>query len=126
MSMTPSILTSPALVRTQTQETILRALESTATEYRGLASPPSDVLLPPVFPCGRDSLGESSQSTRLEQGMREMSLVLEDMVEGSFRDRDSLWGLDPEGRRLVVGRPERNFDSNERFHGDPIHPEFYD
>ena len=126
MSMTPSILTSPAPARTQTQETILRALESAAAEYRGLVSPPSDVLLPPVFPSGRDSLGESSQSTRLEQGMWEMSLVLEDMVEGSFRDRDSSWGSDPEGRRLVVGRPERNIDSNKRFHGDPMHPKFYE
>ena len=87
---------------------------------------PSDALPPPVFPSGRDSLGESSQSTHLEQGMREMSLVLEDMVEGSFQDRDSSWGSDPEGRRLVVGRPEMNFDRNERFHGDPIHPEFYE
>ena len=125
MSMTLSILTSPVPARTQTQETILQALESAAAEYRGLVSPPSDALPPPVFPSGRDSLGESSQSTRLEQGTREMSLVLENMVEGSFRDRDSLWGSDPEGRRLVVGLPERNFNPNEQFHGDPIHPEFY-
>ena len=58
--------------------------------------------------------------------MREMSLVLEDMVEGSFQSRDSSWGSDPEGRCLVVGRPERNFDPNERFHSDPMHPEFYE
>ena len=124
--MTPSILTSPAPARTQTQETILQALESATAEYRGLVSPPSDALPPPVFPSGRDSLGESSQSTQLEQGMWEMSLVLEDMVEGSFRSRDSSWGSDPEGGRLVVGCPERNFDPNERFHSDPIHPEFYE
>ena len=124
--MTLSILTSPAPARTQTQETILWALESTAAEYHGLVSPPSDALPPLVFPSGRDSLGELSQSTRLEQGMREMSLVLEDMVEGSFRSRDSSWGSDLEGRRLVVGHPERNFNPNERFHGDPMHPEFYE
>ena len=124
--MTPSILTSPAPARTQTQEMILWALESAATEYRGLAFPPSDALPPPVFPSGRDSLGESSQSTQLEQGMWEMSLVLEDMVEGSFWDRDSSWGSDPEGGRLVVGCLERNFDPNEQFHGDPMYPEFYD
>ena len=124
--MTPSILTSPAPVRTQTQETILQALESAAAEYHGLASPPSDVLLPPVFPRGRDSLGESSQSTQLEQGMREMSLVLEDMVEGSFWDRDLLWGLDLEGRCLVVGHLEMSFNPNEQFQSDPMHPEFYD
>ena len=123
--MTPNILTSPALARTWTQETIFWALESAAAEYRRLVSPPSDALPPPVFPSGRDSLGESSQSTQLEQGMREMSLVLEDMVEGSFWSRDSSWGSDPEGRRLVVGCPERNFNSNERFHGHPMHPEFY-
>ena len=58
--------------------------------------------------------------------MREMSLVLEDMVEGSFWDRDSSWGSDPEGRCLVVGHPEKNFNPNERFHGDPMHPEFYE
>ena len=63
MSMTLSILTSPAPARTQTQETILRALESAAAEYCGLVSPPSDALPPPVFPSGRDSLGELSQST---------------------------------------------------------------
>ena len=80
--MTLNILTSPVPVRNLAQETILQALESAAAEYHGLVSPPSDVLPPPVFPSGRDSLGELSQSTRLEQGMREMSLVLEDMVEG--------------------------------------------
>ena len=58
--------------------------------------------------------------------MREMSLVLEDMVEGSYWSRDLSWGLDPEGRHLVVGRPERNFDPNERFRSDPMHPEFYE
>ena len=60
-----------------------------------------------------------------------MSLVLEDMIEGSCWDRDSSWGLDLEGRHLVVGHLvvghlERNFDPNERFHGDPMHPEFYE
>ena len=58
--------------------------------------------------------------------MREMSLVLEDMVEGSCWDRDSSWGSDPEGRRLVVGCLERNFNPTERFHGDLMHPEFYE
>ena len=124
--MTPNILTSPALGRIQTQETILQALESATAEYHGLVSPPSDALPPLVFPSGRDSLEELSQSTQLEQGMREMSLVLEDMVEGSFQSRDSSWGSDLEGRRLVVGHPERSFDPNERFHGDPMHPEFYE
>ena len=79
-----------------------------------------------MFPSGRDSLGESSQSTCLEQGMREMSLVLEDMVEGSHWSRELSWESDLEGRRLVVGRPERNFNPNERFHGDPMHPEFFE
>ena len=65
MNMTPSILTSPVPARTPAQETILQALESATAEYHGLVSPPSDVLLPPVFPSGRDSLGESSQSTWL-------------------------------------------------------------
>ena len=83
-------------------------------------------LLPPVFPSGRGSFRESSQSTQLEQGMREMSLILEDMIEGSCQERDSSWGSDPEGRCLVVGHPERNFDPNERFHGDPMHPEFFE
>ena len=63
MSMTPSILTSPVPARTQTQETILWALESATTKYHGLVSPPSNALPPPVFPSRRDSLGESSQST---------------------------------------------------------------
>ena len=121
-----SILTSPVPARTQTQETILQALESATTEYRGLASPPSNALLPLVFPSGRDSLGESSQSTRLEQGMREMSLVLEDMIEGSCQSRDSSWGLDPEGRHQVVGCQESHFNPNERFHSDLMHPEFFD
>ena len=44
MSMTLSILTSPAPARTLAQETILQALESAAAEYCGLASPLSDVL----------------------------------------------------------------------------------
>ena len=123
--MTLSILTSPALGMTQTQEMILWALESATTEYHGLVSPLSDALPPPVFPSGSHSLGELSQ-TWLEQGMREMSLVLEDMVKGSCWSWDSSWGSDPEGRHLVVGHPERNFDPNERFHGDPIHPEFYE
>ena len=88
--------------------------------------PPSNALPLPVFPSGRDSLGELSQPTRLEQGMREMSLVLEDMIEGSCQERDSSWGLDLEGRCLVVGHLERNFDPNERFHGNPMHPEFFE
>ena len=112
MSMTPSILTSPAP-------------ESATAKYCRLVSPPSDALLPLVFPSGSCSLGELSQ-TQLEQGMREMSLVLEDMIKGSHLDRDSSWGLDPEGRHLVVGHPERNFNPNERFHGDPMYPEFYE
>ena len=112
MSMTLSILTSPVPARTQTQETILWALESTAAEYCGLAFPLSGALPPPVFPSGRDSLGELSQ-TQLEQGMREMSLVLEDMVEGSCQDRNLSWGSDLEGRHLVVGHLEGNFNPND-------------
>ena len=122
--MTLSILTSPVLGRTQTQETILQAPESAAAEYCRLVSPPSDVLPPLVFPSGSRSLGKLSQ-TRLEQGMREIGLVLENMVEGSCWSRDSSWGSDLEGRHLVVGRPERNFDPNERFHDDPMYLEFY-
>ena len=122
--MIPSILSSPAPERTQTQETILWALESAAAEYRRLVSPLSDVLPPPVFPSGSRSLGKLSW-TQLEQGVREMSLILGDTIEGNCWDRDLSWGLDSEGRRLVVGHPERNFDPNERFHSDPMHPEFY-
>ena len=88
---------------------------------RGSVSPLSDALPPLVFPSGGRSLGESSR-TQLEQGMREMSLVLKDLIKGSCQDWDSSWGLDLEGRRLGVGRPERNFDPNERFHGDPMVP----
>ena len=124
--MTPTILISPALERSQVQVTILQALESTAAEYHKLVSPPSNVLLPLVFPVGRDSLGGLGQSTQLEQGMREMSLVLEDMIEGSCQSWDSLWGSDPEVRHQVVGCWESSFDPNERFHGDPTYPEFFD
>ena len=81
--MTLSILTSPVQVRTQAQATILWVLESTTAEYHRSVSPPSDVLLPPVFLPARVTSKGLSQSTHLEQGMREMSLVLEDMIEGS-------------------------------------------
>ena len=125
MNMTPTILTSPAPERSQAQVTILQALESAATEYRELVTPPSNALPPPVFPSGRDSLGELSQSNRLEQGMREMSLVLENMVEGRACSRDLEWGSDPEGRRLVVGPRASTSDLAEQFHGNPMYKEFY-